>query len=438
MMFETTFERASLSLTSLRESVYFNDRVRRRLADGTLTLPPDIEVPRDTENWRRADYCGVMTRLYSIYEWLVHALVAEQLSIFSECLRYNELPERVTGAHRAGVGRILATPKGRRFENLSVAGLVRDFGAALANENPYRITPDAFVLHDRNLRLEELSSVLTECGVTAELSSWLKSNPVLKSFLRTGAVGNDAGKILSDLVDRRNEAAHEAEVDETLGAETLVDYIRFVECLSRALFEVFCHTSIEVKATHGDWNKIGRVTEVNGRDHKIFVAVVGSFALANGDVLYLRGNNTCFPTKVLSIQINGDVVPSIISAKDVEVGIEGTARAYKSLEVYVRSNRTSVAATLGGGVISESVNARAGSVINAPREAEGPSPDIAAARGTEATPTVRESVGSSTGGKASPRPEPSMAAVPTGHAVFAPEPQIAVTPSPAAPDMKHE
>lgn len=337
-MFLGPLTQANRALSNLRASLQLNEGLRRGLAAGTISLPAELLPLPDLPQWRIADHCGAVTRLYTIFEGFVHELISEWLTILGDHTAYADLSPRTTRAHRAGIGRILENFDGRRFKDLSLLAIVTDFGRAIANERRYSLLADALLLHDRNLRLDVLTEVLGDCGLTIDLADWLRDHPRIKANFQLSPLDKNVSKILDDLVDFRNDAAHAGGgIDTIIGERSLVAYFDFFDAFNTAMYQAFCAAGLEIKVAHGEWNKIGQVNMVKRDDKTICVVIMRGGTIRIGDELFFRSKTCCFPTRVLSIQQDNVPRDMISSLEDREVGLKlDVELPNKGLSMYSR------------------------------------------------------------------------------------------------------
>ncbi len=339
-MFTTPYLQAKRSLDSLKTSLKFNSGLRSAIAAGVLQLPDTIGPPPPSDGWCREEHCAVVTRLYSIYECMVHELITEWLELFSSHTKYSALPERMARVHRNGIGRILSNyDGGRRFRGLSLPTIIAEFGKALTDAPNYGILPAAFLHHDRNLRLNELVELLSDCGLTTEIAPWMKDNPDLRKHHSASPLNVTPEKAVADLIDYRNDAAHAGgDVDDILGEATLIAYIEYFECIFGALYQAFCSAGLDVKLVHDNWNKVGKVTGLHRTDPTICIVALQAGTFRLGTKIYLRGKRCCFPAVVQSIQLDGQQREAFTCVDDREIGLKLDVSPTKGLELFARAD----------------------------------------------------------------------------------------------------
>ncbi len=122
---------------------------------------------------------------------------------------YLELEEKIQNTHREGVGRILIEFKKDRFKDLSENQVIRGLFYGTTNQNKnYELLPEAFLLHDQNLRKDILEKLFADAGI-ADTWKWVMNYREVKHFVEEiRGNQNTAEGELNQLISYRNEAAH--------------------------------------------------------------------------------------------------------------------------------------------------------------------------------------------------------------------------------------
>ncbi|MFP4414277.1 MAE_28990/MAE_18760 family HEPN-like nuclease [Coleofasciculus sp.] len=170
MMFQELLKTVQRNISTVRSIIKVNEKLIRAAfgdksiitqewgteADSIIAqLTQDAPEPRD---WRIYDHCAVVTRLYAIYERFVEDLIREWIQLLPDLFPvYADLEDRICNTHRIGVARLLLDITKNRFGHLSVEQVTRGlfYGASGAGEK-YELLPDAFLLHEQNLRKDTL------------------------------------------------------------------------------------------------------------------------------------------------------------------------------------------------------------------------------------------------------------------------------------------
>lgn len=340
-MFSQPLADARRTISALRTSMHFNRALRDALAtDKAKLLPPGFATHPPHDEWKKLDHSVVVSRLYLIYESLIHECVSEWLETLASLVEYNKLPESVRSAHRDGIGYILQNIEGRRFSYVSPATLVKEYNEALSGLREYKLHADAFLLHDRNLRTNELQEVLTRCGISLKIVEWLKNHSSVAGHDSLQLLGHATiEKAISALVDLRNEASHATrQIVDILGEETLIAYIDLIDDLADSIAEAFTHSALDWHVEHGAWNLAGKINFVHTSNRQICVAPLTSCHIKIGSTIYLKGKYHCRFAKVQEIRLNDVAISDLTLATEAsEVGLRLDIEAFKGSEVFVQT-----------------------------------------------------------------------------------------------------
>jgi hypothetical protein len=227
-MFEELIEKASVKISTVRAIIKTNHRLREivfrdSLNKQKLAKNPEfaalIAVIPSEKEWEIYDRSAVVTRLYAIYERFVEDLISDWLRRMPDLVpRYSDLGEKIQNTHREGIGRLLIDIKKNRFQHLSVEKVVQGLSCGITDTGKYELLPDAFLLHEQNLRKDVLETVLKNAGID-EAWKWVINHKEIKYFVEeVRGSQNTAEGELKQLVDYRNEAAR-GSTDEILGTQ---------------------------------------------------------------------------------------------------------------------------------------------------------------------------------------------------------------------------
>lgn len=349
-MFEELIEKASVKISTVRaiiktnhrvRSILFRDSLKKQKLEDNPEFAALIEIIPSEEEWEIYDRCAVVTRLYAIYERFVEDLISDWLRILPDLVpRYSDLEEKIQNTHREGIGRLLIDIKKNRFQHLSVEKVVQGLSCGITDTGKYELLPDAFLLHEQNLRKEVLETVLRNAGID-EAWKWVTNHKEIKYFVEeVRGSQNTAEGELKQLVDYRNEAAH-GSTDEILGIQELLDLGDFVEALCKSLADLVTYNIILRQIDRGLVREIGKITEWFKKP-QAGVAKVKDITLTLGECVFLVLVNDelsyCYSAKIESIQLH-DVYKNIVEIiSETEVGLKFDMNARKGLTIYVNTS----------------------------------------------------------------------------------------------------
>lgn len=345
-MFDELLKIVSIRISTVRGMIKTNDQLRRIVFRDSLTrqkLAENAEfaalvevIPNDRE-WRIYDRCAVLTRLYAIYERFVEDLISDWLQLIPVLVsNYSDLGENIQNTHRQGIGRLLVDLNKNRFQHLSVEKVVQGLFWGINSTGKYELLPEAFLLHEQNLRKEVLEKLFADAGIENSWK-WVTNHREIKYFVEeVRGSQNTAEGELKQLVDYRNYAAH-GTVDEILGTQELLDLSDFVEALCKALAELMTYHIILRQISIGQAREIGKITEWFKKP-KAAVAKIKDIKLNVGESLFLVLVNDelsyCYSTKIESIMMNDIAQNQVEIASETEVGLKFDLDARKGLTLY--------------------------------------------------------------------------------------------------------
>ncbi|MEG4572074.1 MAE_28990/MAE_18760 family HEPN-like nuclease [Microcoleus sp. N3A4] len=349
-MFEELIEKASVKISTVRAIIKTNHRLRKIVSRDSLNKQklaenPEfaalIEVIPSEKEWEIYDRSAVVTRLYAIYERFVEDLISDWLRRMPDLVpRYSDLGEKIQNTHREGIGRLLIDIKKNRFQHLSVEKVVQGLSCGITDTGKYELLPDAFLLHEQNLRKEVLETVLKNAGID-EAWKWVINHKEIKYFVEeVRGSQNTAEGELKQLVDYRNKAAH-GSTDEILGTQELLDLADFVEALCNSLADLVTYNIILLQSDRGLVMEIGKITEWFKKP-QAGVAKVKEVTLTVGECVFLVLVNDqlsyCYSAKIESIRLNNLSQDRVEITSEAEVGLKFDRDARIGLTIYVTSS----------------------------------------------------------------------------------------------------
>lgn len=347
-MFEEILMTAKVNINTVRSIIKTNDRLMEiSFASGALIKTEICEetelvlnkllqdIPKARE-WRIYDHCAVVTRLYAIYERFVEELISDWLILLPGLYpRYSDLEETIKNNHRLGVGKLLTELNKIRYEHLTSEKVMQGLFYGTTGEKEYELLPDAFLIHEQNLRRETLEKLCANAGIS-NAWGWVEKHRSIKYFLEEiRGNQNSAEGELNEFISYRNDAAH-GFPDEVLGASALLELCDFVDALSQALAELVTYQVIKRKESIGQIREIGKITEWFKKPNA-GVARVEKINLSVGGKLFLVSEETscCYLVTINSIQIND--IPqknNLQTTTGMEVGLKFDLSAKKGLRLY--------------------------------------------------------------------------------------------------------
>ncbi|ELS48018.1 HEPN domain-containing protein [Microcystis aeruginosa] len=212
----------------------------------------------------------------------------------------------------------------------------------------YNLTSAAFLLHEANLRKEQLTRLLVNAGISATDSwQWIENHKKVKNFIDNNSRGSVENE-LKNFIELRNNSAHGKEIDTVLNANELLQLCDFVEAICQAMSELVLYCFVDRKKKIGKLQKIGKVVNWYQQQQACAIKISDEPQEPNkrlevGKKVFLVSENKkiCQNAIIESIQINknGKNTPRrripIREIKDSEIGLKFDKEGQKGLEVYL-------------------------------------------------------------------------------------------------------
>lgn len=349
-MFDELLDTVCLKISTVRSMIKINDQLRKIVFQDSLDIKelkenPEFvalieEIPSKDE-WRIYDRSAVVTRLYAIYERFVEDLISDWLRLMPDLVpRYSDLGKKIKNTHREGIGRLLIHIKKNRFKHLSVDKVVQGLSCGITDTGKYELLPDAFLLHQQNLRKEVLETVFKNAGID-EAWKWVINHKEIKHFVEeVRGSQNTAEGELKQLVDYRNKAAH-GSTDQILGTQELLDLGDFVEALCKSLADLVTYNIILLQSDRVLVREIGKITEWFKKPQAGVAKVKEVTLTVEERVFLLLVNNKLsygYSAKIESIKLNDIFHNQVEITSEEEVGLKFDRDARIGLTIYVTSS----------------------------------------------------------------------------------------------------
>jgi len=346
-MFDELLKIVSVNISTVHKIIHTNDRLRgivfrkdtptQQESDENTQFTKLIEGVPSEQEWLVYDRCAVVTRLYAIYERFVEDLIAEWLELLPDIVtKYSDLEKSIKDTHQIGVGRLLLDLKKKRFEHLSINEVIQGLFDGVTGQEKYKLIPDAFLLHEQNLRREVLEKLFADAGIS-NAWDWVNKHRTVKQFIEeVRGSQNTAEGELNELITYRNDAAHGAIVDDILGTKELLELGDFVETLCQSLAELVTFQVISRQTAIGKAKEIGQVTEWFKKS-RAGVAKVKKINLSVDKKVFLvnEASSYCRLATIESIMINDISKEQVVITHEQEVGLKFDIDAKKGLSLYV-------------------------------------------------------------------------------------------------------
>jgi hypothetical protein len=341
------FDKLSANMQTQIDTIAKIVKVNRQLRNIASQEPSDLAafsslqdlikaMPSD-EEWRVYEHCAVVNRLYAVYESFVENLIENWVRELPRIVPiYSELDEKIQSTHIDNVGRILRERHKQRFSELSIDRVISGLFNGVSGNQTYELLVEAFILHDRNLRAEDLDELFKNAGIHSNSWSWVKNNHHVKSFIDDNIAGeNTAEGLLKELIDYRNDAAHGDIIDVTLSSGQLLELCDFIGAVCKSLSELVTYQVLLKEEKQGRAKQVGKISEWFKKPQAGIVKISNA-KLKVGDSLFLANDRDCQMAQIMSLQINDIDRDEVESISEIEVGIAFNIDGYNKLQLYQR------------------------------------------------------------------------------------------------------
>lgn len=330
-MYGGHLSRTAAEIEAVKRHLRTSEGLRRMLSDGAVgcKFRPECfdtsvfnDAP-DSIQWRIIDFCSGISRVYALYESFIHRIVRDYVGFVEANIPFYDLEASFSATYRAGMSRLIAYSDRARYANIALPSLVDDYARALAGEAEYRLEPEAFLTHERNLRLNDLGELFAGCGI-AGMVSWIDAHPKMKQFFSLeDRFSSTAASELKAFVQGRNDAAHGSlTVDEIEDTGTLIEFADFVVVLCEIISERVQREFIDKSSTRELATEHGFIAELF-RDKKVLVGLFTG-TISVGSSVYIYGQSYCTEAKVESIHLDDVEIDgaSFLEATDLGIRVD--------------------------------------------------------------------------------------------------------------------
>jgi hypothetical protein len=220
-----------------------------RPASDLLSKSTNPEVKAYLSVRRRFDYSALMVALYASFERFFEDLLTSYITIITKHDRYGSLPSKLTDKHLRKTAELLA--KGEidqvRYPGQTHLQLIENLFHCLSGNSPYELNHIAVTAHDRNIRYEEMGTLLKIVDLSHDhirqaqpLIDWYCEDQRITGARPASVPETVVRQRLDSFVERRNDVAHRGgNPSDRLGVEEMQGLVEFVSALAHSIFTLF-------------------------------------------------------------------------------------------------------------------------------------------------------------------------------------------------------
>jgi MAE_28990/MAE_18760-like HEPN len=327
----------------VRKSIRLNKKLRilidrdvNEIDNSQLLQEVIAEIPKELA-WLGYENCAVVTKLYAIYESFVEKIITTWIKELPKLVpKYSDLDDRIKEHYIDNVGRIFRDIKKQRFSDLKLDEIISKLYYCVTNHQRYELLPDAFTIHDRHLRKEDLEELFKNAGIISNAWEWVKNNRNIQNFITNNSEETTAEGLLKELIDYRNNAAHaDIVIDDILGSDKLLQLCDFIESICVSLSELITYQCLQKQEKQDKVIKIGCISEwVKNPKAGVLKISNAKVKIKLGDRLFLTSKFDCQIASIVSLKIDDVFQQEINALSATEIGIKFDIDARKNLEIY--------------------------------------------------------------------------------------------------------
>jgi len=264
---------------------------------------------------KRFDYNSIIVSLYGFFEQFIESMIRDYVKNLNIIIpEYKKLPPTIGKNHLDLSFKLISLVEQPRYQgNITTAEIISNLNTCLAQPNRYKLNEKAFAYHTANFRAGVITESFARLGIE-NISRCILNSTSFTTYLQTEYPDLDLEIIqqeekgfyyLNDLAERRNEVAHGALPDAGIPSnDILLDYIKFFDAYSQALYEVLQNEVLHYKVKY-QGIELGKPVKV-----------------------WLKGTVICISLKEITLKI-GD----LLVAKPVKKSLPYQAGKIKKIQV---------------------------------------------------------------------------------------------------------
>lgn len=273
------------------------------------------------------EYKAIVISLYGILEKYINNWVQEHIELLPYLAKkYDDLPEKIRKNHFDLSIRLISLVSENRlskYEHLQKEDILINLSSCLESSFLYTLNGEAFTPLSGNLKHQKIVDALNNLDIDLQRS--LKTNSELK-VLWVEEYGNNIENrgselfsIIDDLVTRRNDISHGANIDDILNITRFSEYIKFLEHYGIAIFEAILEKEAEYESKY-IFEKIDNIKGVF-KQGSILCFEIENSNIKVGDYIIVQAKNRFIKKEIVSIEVDKENVDNIYFNEKTDVGV---------------------------------------------------------------------------------------------------------------------
>lgn len=300
-----------------------------------------LKYHRSSDSGRKMfEYKAIIISLYGLLERYVEIWIKDYTDNISSLIPYNELDEKIRKSHfelSMKLVSMLMEDKWDKYDFLSKEEVLKNLHSCVENQSNYKLNTDAFTVQSGNLKHKRIVIIFDNLNI--KLNDKLIKNENLNQEIgiASNKIGGTEKKVLyakiNDIVDRRNDIAHGAEVDNLLRSSELIPYVNFLEKYCRAVFEVLMQEYLRLESIH-KFRQIEVVHKV--LKHSIVAFQIEQYIINKGDVIIIETTEGRFyKTPILELQKDDEQYSTLEITDKTDIAVRIDVHINKNCKFYI-------------------------------------------------------------------------------------------------------
>ena len=287
------------------------------------------------------DYFAAIVSLYGCLENLIESIAKGYLNHLNKTIpRYEALPERIKNNHVDLSADLVKRLNSTKYQNVTDRErIVRNLHSCLPGQSSYCLNVDAYTYHSANFRYGVINDFFKQLGIDNIISE-IKTKKVFIDLLDSIGIDTTVTEesnlffYLDDLATRRNDVAHGVPCGDILSTEMLLDYIKYINAFSQALFEVLTEHTLEFEVK---FNSIIIGSAIKIINDEIICINLKDIEVEAGDRIFARVNHQekYFGGEIQEIQVDHVTMPRVEASPSIDVGLKVNFKAKENQEFYL-------------------------------------------------------------------------------------------------------
>lgn len=265
-MMKNTFTELEKKINEIQD---YNNAIKKLLnISGNDTSALSVKKQFISAGGKVFHYSLIIVNAYGVVEWFTEHIIKAYLEDVSMLVdTYECLPETICNNHYSFTVELLKN-KGKmvKYQHLKDEDIIRNLYTCFFDQDNFVINTDAFTYHSSNLRKDAINNMFINVGIE-NIINRITKNEEFRIAVKEIEGEDDSGiemytedifmERLNNIVERRNQIAHGATVDDIISADELDKYIIYVKGFLSAMYSEVFKEYLRLVIRHGKCSILG-------------------------------------------------------------------------------------------------------------------------------------------------------------------------------------